>query len=319
MRLRSCTAVLACALLGAVNADTTSSAASERDIAAGGAFTCDFGLSGATPFEQIPPAIERDRMYMSARQGLIRKYIPLRIDPLTSEVTSGGRYLFDTKEDADAYDTWVKNEFTLDAVQFFDRPDFVAPDCRSWSVIGAHDFTGIETTHVLVRTERWQAPLANQRPLLLKRWPSLRAMAAEQGYASVWLLYDRHDGIVSIVSSVNRFVASDPDVPDFASLLTLESLPSLGDSFADQKWTRVFTRSSWILTIWFPFQTGDTGLPSLWPNSPPFPQPYAGDGVCEVSRGESWLNAPSDCLATCGDGVAQDGETTFNCPGDVRL
>lgn len=54
-------------------------------------------------------------------------------------------------------------------------------------------------------------------------------------------------------------------------------------------------------------------------NSPPFPQPYAGDGVCEVSRGENALNPPSDCPATCGEGVAQPGEDTQKCPGDVRL
>jgi hypothetical protein len=60
------------------------------------------------------------------------------------------------------------------------------------------------------------------------------------------------------------------------------------------------------------------GEPSLWPNSPPFPEPYAGDGVCEVSRGETFETAPSDCSATCGDGIAQEGENNMSCPGDVR-
>jgi hypothetical protein len=73
------------------------------------------------------------------------------------------------------------------------------------------------------------------------------------------------------------------------------------------------------VTTWLPFHAGDSGAPSLWPNSPPFPQPYAGDGVCEVSRGENSLTAPADCLPACGNGVADAGETTLNCPGDVRV
>jgi hypothetical protein len=41
--------------------------------------------------------------------------------------------------------------------------------------------------------------------------------------------------------------------------------------------------------------------------------------VCEVSRGESAVNAPLECPPQCGDGIAQTGETSMNCPGDVRL
>jgi len=58
---------------------------------------------------------------------------------------------------------------------------------------------------------------------------------------------------------------------------------------------------------------------SVWANSPVFPQPYAGGGVCEVSRGENSQNSSGDCLPTCWNGVADPGETPANCPGDVRL
>lgn len=58
----------------------------------------------------------------------------------------------------------------------------------------------------------------------------------------------------------------------------------LGDVFADQPWVKVFDLSPWALATWSPFASGDSGEPSRWPNSPPFPLPYPGDGVCEPSR-----------------------------------
>ena len=77
-------------------------------------------------------------------------------------------------------------------------------------------------------------------------------------------------------------------------------------------------RTQWVLSIWFRFVVGDHGEPSQWPNLPVFPQPYAGDGVCEVSRGENAQNSSRDCLPTCWNGIQDPGETSANCPGDVR-
>ena len=61
--------------------------------------------------------------------------------------------------------------------------------------------------------------------------------------------------------------------PDFASLFALADAPSLGQAFDDAGWAKLFDRTQWVLTIWFPFESGDTGEPSVWPNSPPFPAP----------------------------------------------
>jgi hypothetical protein len=257
-------------------------------------------------------------MYMAARPGFVRKLVPLRIDPVTGALSSGGRYLFSSKGQAEAYSAWVTKKFELDGVQFFDRPELLAPDCRAWTVIGARDFSDIHGSHVLVRTERWLVPQGDEAKLLRERWPTVRAAASARGLASVWLLHDRHDGVVSLVSVANRMAPPNPAVPDFASLAALEGGPPLGQVFDDQPWFRTFDRTHWVLTIWLPFERGDRGEPSLWPNSPPFPQPYRGDAVCEISRGENAANAPGDCPSTCGDGRTQAGETTQNCPGDVR-
>lgn len=286
------------------------------NLGAGGAFTCDFGLPPAMNFAEVPGILERDRMYQSARPGFLRKLVPLRIDFVTGELASGGRYLFTTREQADAYKSWVEQEFVLDGTLFFSRPYFLAPECHAWSVIGAQDFAPVDAPHSVMRTERWYVPADNQRKLLADRWAAVVGAAHDRGLAGVWLLYNKQEQLVSLVY-FDTPVAVDPAVPDFAALAGVEFAPALGQLFADQGWTRVFDRSQWTLTTWFPFAAGDHGEPSLWPNSPPFPMPYHGDGVCEVSRGENASTAPADCSATCGDGVAQPGETNTSCPGDV--
>jgi hypothetical protein len=168
-----------------------------------------------------------------------------------------------------------------------------------------------------VRTERWSVPKDNQRKALLDGWSEIVDVASARGLGGVWVLYNKHDNLVAFVHFGRRVAPPDPVVPDFASLAAVELAPALGDLFADQPWVKVFDRSHWALTSWLPFATGDSGAPSLWPNSPPFPLPYPGDGVCEPSRGEDSTSAPMDCVVTCGDGVAQPEETNLSCPGDV--
>ena len=243
------------------------------NIGAGGAFTCDFGLAPGLDLGAVPGVLEQDRVHMSARPGFIRKLVPLRIEFSTGELFSGGRYLFASREDADAYKTWVETEFTLDGIQFFSRPYFLQPDCHAWSVIGSHDFAALDAPHVVIRTERWLVPADNQRRMLMDRWPALVTAARDRGLAGVWLLYNKQEQLVSLVYFGSRVAPPDPNVPDFASLAAIEFAPPLGGLFDDQSWNRVLDRSHWTLTTWYPFAAGDQGEPSLWPNSPPFPRP----------------------------------------------
>jgi len=110
-----------------------------------GCFTCDFGLPGALPLGQVPALIERDRMYMAEQPGMRTKHLPLRIDFNTGNLLSGGRYLFDTFEEAQDYKDWITNGFVLDGVNFLQRPFFLAPECHTWRVIGARDFGPVKT------------------------------------------------------------------------------------------------------------------------------------------------------------------------------
>jgi hypothetical protein len=243
------------------------------NIGAGGAFTCDFGLPPTMDFAAVPSILERDRVHQSARPGFIRKLVPLHINFNTGELFSGGRYLFASREDADAYKSWVETEYALDGVPFFSRPYFLGPECYAWSVIGAHDFVAVDAPHVVMRTERWSVPEENQRTLLMDRWPSLVTTARDRELAGVWLLYHKQERLVSLVYFGRRIAPPDPAAPDFASLAAVDQAPPLGAIFDDQSWTRLFDRSHWTLTTWFPFVAVDTGEPPLWPNSPPFPRP----------------------------------------------
>ncbi|HVQ38583.1 MAG TPA: hypothetical protein VMS31_13690 [Pyrinomonadaceae bacterium] len=289
------------------------------NISAKGCFTCDFGLPSNFPLGQVAAVIERDRMYMAERRGMQRKQLPMRVDGQTGNLFSGGRYLFDTKSDAVRYKDWVENDFILDGTLFLDRPYFLSPECHAWQVIGAQNLKELNQ-QVIMRTERWRVPPANQKEALKQKWSQLLTAATQKGLAGVWLTYNKEEQLAQIVYFADRIVPPDPYVPDFVSLGALESAAPLGAIFNNQSgWTKTFDRTQWVLTVWFPFVLGDQGQPSLWPNSPPLPEPYAGDGVCEVSRGENFTNAPSDCAPTSGNGVCDPGENSQNTPGDCRL
>lgn len=291
-------------------------------IDAEAAFSCDFEIDPNFPLDQIPPVIERDRMFMSAKPGMVHgKHLPLRIDLQTGRFFSGGRYLFRSVKEATSYKKFVEEDYVLDGVQFLDRPEFFSSDCHAWSAIAAYELGDIESDHIVMRTERWSVPPGNHRDLLKSRVPLLLDAAKARGLTGMWLLYSHKERLVELVYMDGRIAEPLPDELDFASLFALEYSAPLGAAFDDQNWTRVLDRTHFLLSIWFPFVPGDQGEPSVWPNSPPLPEPYCSDEVCEVSRGEDHASCPQDCPPHCGDAVCQEeeGEDTKNCPGDCRL
>lgn len=290
----------------------------------GGAFTCDFGLPPNMPLDGLPTVTERDRMYMAERPGLVHKHLPIRLPTMEGEpIYSGGRYLFENERKARDYKHWVETDYALDSILFLTRSYFLNPLCYAWRVIGVQHMGDIHSTHAFVRTERWRVPddvqHVNQTGLLKARWPTILAEAQQRNMTGVWLLYNRQERLVSIVYFTNHSSTRDPNVLNTADLQALETATPLGHVFDDQAWPKIFDRSHYVLSIWFPFVAGDQGEPSVWPQSSSLPLPSAGDGLCVVSRGENYFNSPNDCPATCGNAVADTGETTQNCPGDVRL
>ena len=150
--------------------------------------------------------------------------------PATGNLWSGGHtYLFDTKQDAVNYESWVENDFVLDGIHFFDRPYFLSPACYSWGVIGAHNFKDLPQ-QVAVRTERWSVPQESQKEMLKQKFHALLAAAEGSGMTGVWLLYNKEEQLAQLVYFADRIVSPDP----FASLGALQAATPLGATLNDQ-------------------------------------------------------------------------------------
>jgi hypothetical protein len=284
-----------------------------------GATFCDYKLYPTLPVTQAPAFIERDRMYMAAQPGVLFKYLPLTL-PTASEpyLYSGGRYLVDTVKHAEQYAHWVINEYALDGVRFSQRPYFVQTECTAYSVIGLKDFKDLRSTHHVMRTERFELPEGDHRGYLESRWGQVQLEAQARGMSSVWLVYNARARKAAFVYTLEHGAQVDATVPDFATLSRLESAPSLGARFARRGWVKTQDVTQFIWGLWFRFSPGDKGQATLWPNAPALPVPFSGDGLCLVSAGENHQNSPSDCPPACGNGMPDAGETSVNCPGDVR-
>jgi hypothetical protein len=296
---------------------TTESAVSSGDLPQQGAFVCDLLIGPELPPPQAATDIERDRILMS-HPGMRQKMLPIAFGP-NNTLFMGGRYLFDTDDQASDYEDFVLHRYAVDGVPFLSRVYFHAHDCRHMQAIGAHDFADFHSDQVTVRSERWRVPNTNLQQTLRNIWPTLRDEASQRGVTSVWLLYSRRDNLVEIVYYGDRVVPADPNVPDFASLGALAGTPALGDVFASQGWTQDLDETAWVYTIWQPYAPGDQGAPSIHPYSPPFPGLFCGDGLCVPSRGETGATCPADCAPQCGNDVCDAGEDVHSCPSDCRV
>lgn len=240
-------------------------------ITAQGAFTGDFGISPDAPAHQIPGEIERDREIMVLRPGMLHKHVPIQVDPASGRMFCGGRYLFDTYDDAEAYRRWVLEEFVVDGVPFPERSYFVDPVFLAWQVIGAHDFDALEA-HVAIRFERWVLSGPAGREHLEELWPAARKEARKRGLASVWVLYSAERGEAGLVTVAKRSGQAAPGEVDEESLALLRQ-PSIGAALEESGLaTRVLDRTGLVWTIWVP-RAAPGEDPSLWPNSPPLPAP----------------------------------------------
>ena len=289
---------------------TVTSSALERVEVSRGAMSCDFDLPAEMDPGGIGPIIERDRMYMSARPGMRIKHLPFSVDPGSFRVQTGGRYLFDTAENARSYLQWLRTGFLLDGFFFLSRPFFLNPRCTAWTVVGAAEFVP-PPQHYFMRTERLQSPSGPGGRGLPGQWPRMLQQARRRGLAAVRLNHAPDEGRIEILHFADR---------SLAGVLAMAA-PSLADNLVKAGWRRELDRVQLVMSIWFPFVPGDHGSAALWPNSPPLPGPSCGDGLCEVSRGESAASCGGDCPAGCGDAVCQPagGESDRNCPGDCRL
>lgn len=238
------------------------------------AFSDVFQVAGHELNPDEPEMIERVRLVLAARPGMLRKLLPIRVD--AHGVTSGGVYLFDTYENAVAYGEWVLANFRLDGMLFYDLPVFMEPSYQAWQLVGAEDFASVRTHHDVVRFERWHTLAPHDVAALRDRhWQRLRERALDAGLASVWLLYSPDPchpqlGLVTVAGHGDHVPTGRAD----ADLGVLEDLPSFGAGIAQALGaTKVFDRTSWVYQVWFPLpaENADYDGASFWPNSPPLP------------------------------------------------
>ena len=123
-------------------------------IACKAAFTADFDMAATLSLQQIVTKLEIDRKKMDVRPGMRHKYTPLRFDPATGIHQMGGRYLFETWEDAVDYHRFTTELELEPGMKFWDRPFFIGVDKHAWHVIGAYDFAPM-ATHYANRFERF--------------------------------------------------------------------------------------------------------------------------------------------------------------------
>jgi len=244
-------------------------------IAADGAFTSDFAIPDDIAMQYLVDMVEIERRSMDVRPGMRHKYTPLRFDPASGARQVGGRYLFDTVQNAVDYNTFTSEELEFEpGVKFWDRPFFLGVDRRIWRVTGARDFTPLATTHYASRFERWTYACGNVQRLLEQAWPTVRENAGWQRMASVWLLFQPEEQQIGILTVAAKADGIDPADAASRSITALEQTESMGQFLpAELGVKKVFDRTSLILTMWLPQSRAAGGAPSAFPAAPVHPLP----------------------------------------------
>ncbi len=234
-----------------------------------GCVISNFILTDFLPAEQAANTIERDRLIMSARPGFNRKLLPFSIDQNTGERHSGGRYLFDTYENALDYANWCRHDFKIDGVLMFDRPDFADVKADVYRIIAAEDFASVHSTQFVCRTEVWSCESDMTEKGLQELWLTLRDKALKGGHSALWFMRHEERAELVLFTVSDRIQPVSADELDYASLLKAGAAESCASDWTGV--TKRYDRSHWILNIWLGNKGNGADAGSLWPNSPPLP------------------------------------------------
>jgi hypothetical protein len=220
---------------------------------------------------QLVEEIEFGRPDFAARPGLIRKLLPVAVEPGTGDTSSGGSYLFDSFENAKGHLHWTHTDYRINGLLFAEQPWVANMRGFVGKVVGAHDFKPLATSHASQRIQVWQLKDNDVESLAAKAWPKVLRYGKEAGLASVWLGVDPSTQSLALVSVASR--SADRSQRDYKMLRELnesslvnETLPELTSAHV------VVDKTMWVITIWLPPKDGK--IPDgLWPNSPPLPGP----------------------------------------------
>jgi hypothetical protein len=244
-------------------------------IDAKGAFTSEIDLPPILKPGALNTLAAADRPHLVDQPGMRHKYLPLRHDPATGAISSGGRYLFRGYEDATKYRDFLEAKvFPGEQTTFWKRPFFFNTVRFAWRVIGAHDLAPI-TTHDLNRFERYSILDAKFEARLPELFPAFLEAARRLDLAHVSLMFEPEHNLVGVLTAAAREGRQPPRFKAVRfSTDPLAERGSVSDARLSELGARkIFDRTSLNLAVWLPLSEQAGGAPAIWPNSPPIPLP----------------------------------------------
>src|SRR5215467_10885878 len=173
-------------------------------IDAKGAFTSEIDLPPIIKPGPLNTLAEVDRAHFVDQPGMRHKYLPLRHDPATGAISSGGRYLFRGYEDATKYRDFLEAKvFPGEQTTFGKRPFFFDTVRFAWRVTGAHDLAPI-ATHDLSRFERYSVSDAKFEARLPELFPAFLEAARRLDLAHVSLMFQPEHNLVGVLTAAAR-------------------------------------------------------------------------------------------------------------------
>jgi len=244
-------------------------------IDAKGAFTSEIDLPPIIKPGELNTIAEVDRPYMADQPGMRHKYLPLRHDPATGAISTGGRYLFRGYEDATKYRDFLEAKVIPgEQTTFWKHPFFFNTVRFAWCVTGAYDLGPI-TTHDLNRFERYSVPDAKFEARLPELFPAFLEAARKLDLAHVSLLFQPEHNLVGVITAAAR---ESREARSFERIRHSTDALALRGSVSEMRLTalgarKIFDRTSLTLAVWLPLSEQAGGAPAIWPNSPPIPVP----------------------------------------------
>ncbi|KAH6689881.1 hypothetical protein F5X68DRAFT_254528 [Plectosphaerella plurivora] len=242
------------------------------EINAKAGFTADMILDEHINIAMAVNAQDMSRLEMGLRKGMYIKTVPYHLHPITSQIIVGGRYLFDTYEDALNYAEWSTKEFLVGdpPTPFWEQPIFKNIQRWAWKVAGAHHFS-LPDKHGLHRLQRFSYEGTNVEEELKRVWPSIREASEKRGAGGVWLLYQPDDKLISIFTAMNKpeSVTVEMLYDSVESLKAQSSLGELLPSSLNAKPT--FDRTSPNMAMWLPLSRAAGGVEQITPLAPVLP------------------------------------------------
>jgi hypothetical protein len=244
-------------------------------IDAKGAFTSEIDLPPTIKPGSLNTVAEVDRPHLVDQPGMRHKYLPLRHDPATGAISTGGRYLFRSYEDATNYRDFLEAKvFPSEQTTFWKRPFFINTVRFAWRVTSANDLAPI-TRHDLTRFERYSVPNAKFEACLPELFPAFLEAARRLDLGHVSLMFQPEHYLVGVLTAAAR---EGRQAPSFEAVRLSADALALRGSVSEARLVelgarKIFDRISLNMAIWLPLSEQAGGAPAIWPNSPPIPAP----------------------------------------------